>query len=269
MNDVFSDLLDEADDLAAVLEPLEPEDWEAPTPSPGWTVADQIAHLSFVVDLAALAGRRDPAFDQARAAAGQDFQAAADRMLEAYRGEPDLLGRWRERHAAAVGVLAAVPAGELVPWLVNPMPAAVLAAAGLLETFAHGQDIRDALGVRAEYTDRVGHLAFFGTRTRDFGYLALGLEPPAEEFRFDLTGPSGVVWTFGPEDAEQRIRGLAVDFALLVSRRRHRDDLALTAEGEEADRWLGIAQAYRGPRGADRRAGQFNRPRRQPLAARS
>jgi hypothetical protein len=60
-----------------------------------------------------------------------------------------------------------------------------------------------------------------------------------------------------------------VDFALLVSRRRHRDDLALTAEGEEADRWLGIAQAYRGPRGADRRAGQFNRPRRQPLAARS
>jgi uncharacterized protein (TIGR03084 family) len=106
-------------------------------------------------------------------------------------------------------------------------------------------------------SDRIGHLAFFGTRTRDFGYLARDIEPPAEEFRFELTAPSGIVWAFGPEDAEQRISGPADDYCLLVTRRRHRDDLALTATGSQAERYLDIAQAYRGPAGEGRRPGQF------------
>jgi uncharacterized protein (TIGR03084 family) len=127
----------------------------------------------------------------------------------------------------------------------------------MMELFGHGQDIADALGVRREYTDRVGHLAWFGARTRDFGYLAHGLTPPQGEFRFELTGPSGVLWEFGPADAPDRVTGPAVDFALLVSRRRHREDLGLKATGAEADRWLDIAQAYRGPAGPGRRPGQF------------
>ena len=126
-----------------------------------------------------------------------------------------------------------------------------------LEVFAHGQDVFDALGVHREFTDRIGHVAFFGARTRDFGYLGHGLTPPAEEFRFELAAPSGAVWAFGPADATQQVAGPASDFCLLVSRRRHRDDLALRATGVEADRWLDIAQAYRGPGGEGRKPGQF------------
>jgi uncharacterized protein (TIGR03084 family) len=77
------------------------------------------------------------------------------------------------------------------------------------------------------------------------------------EFRFELTAPSGAQWPFGPEDATQRISGSAEDFCLLVTRRRHRDDLALTAIGQDAEHWLDIAQAYRGPAGEGRKAGQF------------
>ncbi|NUS07847.1 MAG: wyosine base formation domain-containing protein, partial [Nonomuraea sp.] len=95
--------------------------------------------------------------------------------------------------------------------------------------------------------------------TRDFGYLSRGLTPPAEEFRFEITGPSGEVYAYGPEDAAQRVSGPAEDFCLLVTRRRHRADVAVTATGAEADRWLDIAQAYRGPAGAGRRPGQFAR----------
>ena len=82
---------------------------------------------------------------------------------------------------------------------------------------------------------------------------------PMPPFRFDITAPSGAPWTFGPPEATQTIAGPAEDFCLLVTRRRHRDDLALTATGPDADRWLDIAQAYRGPAGPGRRPGQFAR----------
>jgi uncharacterized protein (TIGR03084 family) len=128
-----------------------------------------------------------------------------------------------------------------------------------MELFGHGQDIADTLGAVRTPTDRIGHVVWFGTHTRDFGYRAHGFEPPETRFRFEITAPSGALWSFGPEDSEQRVTGPAVDFCLLVTRRRHRDDVDVKAVGREADRWLGIAQSYPGPAGAGREPGQFRR----------
>jgi uncharacterized protein (TIGR03084 family) len=259
MQDVLSDLSTEAEELDAVVSGLTHEEWHMPTPAPGWTIAHQVAHLAFIAELALLAASDKETFEAAAASARQDFQGAVDAKLAEYLAAPvpEMLQRWRDQQAAAGRALAAVPAGGMVPWLVTPLPTGVLAAAGMMELFGHGQDIRDALGLQREASDRIGHLVFFGTRTRDFGYLARNIEPPAEEFRFELTAPSGIVWAFGPEDAEQKVSGPAEDFCLLITRRRHRDDLALTATGSEADRWLDIAQAYRGPAGEGRKPAQF------------
>jgi len=113
--------------------------------------------------------------------------------------------------------------------------------------------------VTRTFTDRIWHLAWFATLTWDFGYQARGIATPDTQFRFELTAPEGGTWEFGPADAEQRITGPAEDFCLLATRRRHRDDLAVTATGDIADAWLDIAQAYRGPAGEGRRPGQFDR----------
>jgi uncharacterized protein (TIGR03084 family) len=256
---VYTDLIADGDELDALVAGLGPERWSTPTPAPGWTIAHQVAHLAFVARLALLSAAEPESFLALAEKARTNFQGAVDAALAEYLADPpaEILARWRRDRAAAAEALAAVEPGATVPWLVTPLPPSVLAAAGMMELFGHGQDIADALGVRRAFTDRVGHLAWFGARTRDFGYLAHGLTPPKAEFRFELTGPSGVVWEFGPADAAERISGPAVDFALLVSRRRHRDDLALKAFGGEADRWLDIAQAYRGPAGPGRRPGQF------------
>jgi uncharacterized protein (TIGR03084 family) len=121
-----------------------------------------------------------------------------------------------------------------------------------METWAHALDVYDALGTSQEPTDRIRHIAHLGVRTRNYAFGVHGLEPPAEEFRVELTAPSGALWTWGPEDAAQSVTGSAYDFCLRVTQRRHRDDLDLVATGPDADRWLDIAQAFAGPAGVGR-----------------
>ena len=48
------------------------------------------------------------------------------------------------------------------------------------------------------------------------------------------------------------LSGPAFDFCLLVTQRRHRDNLAVTAAGPDTEQWLTITQAFAGPPGAGR-----------------
>ncbi|MEV0155460.1 TIGR03084 family metal-binding protein [Micromonospora sp. NPDC050686] len=246
----------DVDDLVAG---LAPEQWSLPTPAPGWTIAHQIAHLAATFRVAGMAAAQPDAFNAMVARIAGDFNGNVEAALSEYLNDPPevLLERWRAERSTAEKAIAAVPPTQLVPWLVRPLPPGVLATAGFMELFGHGQDIADTLGVRRTPTDRIRHLVGFAVRCWDFGYQARDLPTPQTELRFELTAPSGQVWTFGPEDSPERITGPAWDFCLLAVRRRHRADLALRATGEIAEHWLDIAQAYRGPAGPGREPGQF------------
>ncbi len=256
---VLIDLAAEGDDLDLLVSGTELDRWQAPTPSPGWTVAHQIGHLAASDRFAALAVNDRDAFaaQLAALAGGLDETNDAAAAEAAVVPPGDLLAEWRAARADVLDALASVPPGERVPWIVTPMAPASLASTRLMELVGHGQDIRDALSVTWVPTDRILHLARLGVRTRDFAYRARGLEPPAQEFRVELTSPSGELWAFGAADAPQRVTGPAADFCLLVTRRRHRADLALRAEGDDADQWLDFAQAYAGPPSPGRAPGQF------------
>ncbi|CAL9446315.1 putative protein [Actinosynnema sp. ALI-1.44] len=257
--DVISDLTDDAAEFEGLITGVDEAAWQRATPAPGWTVADQVAHLAFIFRLAGTAASDPELFGQMAAKAAANFDGAVNAALAEYAGyTPDALrARWRAETDTAIKALAAVPADQVVPWLVRPLPPMVLASAGMMEMFAHGQDVADALGVVRERTDRLFWVAQFVSLTWDFAYQSRRLNPPAAPFRFEVTAPSGATWAFGPADAEQKITGPAADLCLLATRRRHRDDLALTATGPDADAWLDIAQAYRGPAGEGRKPGQF------------
>ena len=264
LRSVIADLTADADELDRLVADIDPQQWQLPTPAEGWTVKHQVGHLAFIFKIAGMAAGEPEAFGAMTTAVGTEpgrFDAAVNGALEDYVNDPIevLLNRWREAKTTAVKALAAVPADQIVPWLVNPLPPAVLGCAGMMELFAHGQDIADALGVTRAATDRLGNIVGFSVRTWDFGYQTRNLTPPTRPFRFEITAPSGALWTFGPEDAVDRVAGPALDFCLLTTRRRHRDDLAITAEGSEANAWLDIAQCYRGPAGPGRQPGQFAR----------
>ncbi len=168
----------------------------------------------------------------------------------------DLLQRWREARPTLAEALRAVPAGEKLPWFGPPMSPTSMATARFMETWAHALDVADALGAVLVPTDRIRHVAHLGVRTRGFAFASHGLEAPAGEVRVELVAPSGETWTWGPEDAAERVTGSAYDFCLRVTQRRHRDDLDLHAVGPGADRWLDVAQAFAGPPGAGREPGR-------------
>ncbi|MFD0204613.1 MULTISPECIES: TIGR03084 family metal-binding protein [Saccharothrix] len=244
---MISELLDDLraesqvlDDLVATL-----PDWTVPTPAEGWTIAHQISHLRWTDRVATLAARDPEAFTEALT------RATAD-MVDEGAQEPITLDEWRAARAELAEALAALPPGVKMPWFGPPMSAASMATARLMETWAHGQDVADALGVTREPTHRLKHVAHIAVRTFGWSFLVNGLPVPQVPVRVELVAPDGGRWEWGPEDAENRITGPALDFCLLATQRRHRDDLAVTAVGEAAVAWLPIAQAFAGPPGTGR-----------------
>ncbi|MFD5515887.1 TIGR03084 family metal-binding protein [Streptomyces sp. NPDC127066] len=251
---VFDDLRDESEELDRLVAELSPERWALPTPAPHWTVAHQIAHLAWTDHSALLSVTDAEAFhgpvEKALAAPTTFVDDGADDGARLPSAE--LLARWRAGRAALDRALREAVPGTRFPWYGPPMSGASMATGRLMETWAHGQDVADALGVVRAPTDRLRHVVRIGVRTRDFAFAARGLAAPAEEFRVEILAPSGDTWTYGPEDAPQRVTGTALDFCLLVTQRAHRADVDVRAEGPDADRWLGIAQAFAGPPGDGR-----------------
>ena len=254
---VLADLTAECDDLDALVADLPAADWARPTPSAGWTIAHQIAHLAWTDDAAYLAVADPAGFQAELEKAIANIDTFVDDGAEEGAKQPpaELLARWRAGRAKLADALIAVPDGTKLSWFGPPMSAASMATARLMETWAHAQDVADALGADRHYGTRVRNVAHIGVRTRDYAFMINGKQAPADPFRVELVAPDGELWTWGPEDAAQRVTGPAVDFALRVTQRRHRDDLALVATGPDADLWLDIAQAFAGPPGSGREPG--------------
>jgi uncharacterized protein (TIGR03084 family) len=251
---VLADLTAEGDVVQALVAPLPPEQWATATPASGWTIADQIAHLAWTDRVAHFAVSQSAGFDDVLAQIAADPDGYVDRAAHETATCPpsDLLAIWNDGRRRLAAALAALPGGTRLPWFGPPMSPTSMATARLMETWAHGLDVAEALGAPMSVTDRLRHVAHLGVRTRDFAFGVRGRTPPAEEFRIELTSPGGQPWAWGPADAEQRVTGPALDFCLLVAQRRHRADLGLVAIGPDADAWLDIAQAFAGRPGAGR-----------------
>ncbi|MEV7330654.1 TIGR03084 family metal-binding protein [Micromonospora sp. NPDC093244] len=258
LTDLLTDLADESAGLDSLVAPLPATDWAWPTPAAGWSIGHQIAHLAWT-DHVALLAATDPEAFYATVTSAPDVTRMVDVGAEEFLAPPaELLARWRAGRAALVDALAAVPAGTKLPWYGTRMSPTSMATARLMETWAHGEDVADTLGVVRPATDRLRHVAHLGVRTLGHGFAAHGREAPTTPVRVELIAPDGDTWTWGPVDAADRVSGPARDFCLLVTQRRHRADLALLATGPVADEWLDVAQAFAGPPGDGREPNSAN-----------
>jgi len=245
---LLADLRHESDRLAEHLDGLAHEQWGLATPAEGWSIHDQVSHLAFFDDAARLALTQPQEFRalaERLMADGMDFPdriAAQHRVLA-----PDALLAWFV--AARRDLLAAFcdedPRRRL-PWFGPDMSVASSATARLMETWAHGHDIYEALGVQHPPSPGLRSVAHLGVTTFDFSHTLHSLEVPDEPVRVELRSPDGQSWVWGPADAVNRVTGPALDFVLATTQRRHWTQTALVTTGRVASRWLDIAQAFAG-----------------------
>jgi uncharacterized protein (TIGR03084 family) len=251
---MVADLRAESDDLDAIVADLPADRWDDATPAPGWTIAHQIAHLLWTDRVALTAVTDEAGFAAVLAEAAKDPTGFVDAGAEELALLPPerLLVDWRRTRTSLHDELLTVADGRKLPWFGPPMSAPSMATARLMETWAHGLDVADALGVKRPATARLRSIAYIGVRTRDFAFTVHGLNPPVEPFHVELRAPDGSTWSWGPDDAVQRVTGSAEDFCMLVTQRRPRSTLDVNTVGDDAAKWLTIAQAFAGPPGAGR-----------------
>lgn len=252
---LLEDLEAEGQALDDLVADLDADGWRAETPAEPWTVADTIGHLLWTDRISVVAATEPERFHDHLATHYSDLGDDPITELAQQAGSvphDQLLGEWRALRGVLHDALLAVPDGTKLPWFGPPMSPASMATARLMETWAHGQDVADALGVQRTPTSRLRHVAHLAVRTRGFAYRMHDREPPEAEVRVELTAPDGSTWAHGPEGAEQTVTGSALDFCLLAVQRIHRDDTDLVATGPDADGWLDVIQAFAGPPGDKR-----------------
>jgi uncharacterized protein (TIGR03084 family) len=258
MRELADDLAAETSVLRDMVAPLDEAGWCTPTPAVGWTIGDQVSHLAFFDD-AAIASATDPErFASEMQRAFTVGELTPDTVAERYRSltGAELLAWFDASRRRLIKIFAELDPAMRLPWFGLPMSAASALTARIMETWAHGQDVADALGQARAVTGRLRHIAHIGFRALPYSFAANELEVPREPVRVELTAPDGEVWSWGPEHAANVVTGPALDFCLLVTQRRHRRDTAIRADGPVARQWLTIAQAFAGRPGPGRPAGQ-------------
>ena len=264
--ELLADLEDEFADLRSMVAPLSARapEWDRPTPAEGWAVRDQISHLAFFDDAGRMAMVAPDEFAQGAALAMEQAGDPMEAHLVMGRAMDgvELMAWWDTAHRGLAEAFAGADPAARVPWYGPPMGVLSFISARLMETWAHGQDVADTLGVDRRPTDRLRHVAHLGVRARPFSYLVRSREAPPGRIDVLLAAPSGEPWQWqigesadggaaddGPISV---VRGPALDFCLVVTQRRNLADTALVVEGDPAADWMSVAQAFAGPPGPGR-----------------
>lgn len=258
MDAICDDLVAEHQSLDALVAILDEHGWSQPTPAAGWSIRDQISHLWFFDQRAAMALSDPDEFaadtELLIAAGGTAASVAPGRSMTGAQ----MLEQWRADRTSLLTLARTVDPSARIPWYGPAMGARSFITARLMETWAHGQDVVDALGATRVPTGRLRHVAHIGVRARPFSYLINGKALPEVPVYVALTAPDGSLWEWdGP--AADSVRGNAIDFCLVVTQRRHLSDTSLQVEGVAATEWMSIAQAFAGEPGNGRVPGQFGK----------
>jgi uncharacterized protein (TIGR03084 family) len=250
VEELCRDLTEEHDALHSLLVDLREEDWVKPTPAAGWDVRDSLSHLCYFDETAALAASDPEMFEIHKRQLHEEFRArnTPDIALGRSIAHPrELLDRWQCGRRAYIEAILKVAPKSRVPWYRLPMSAASLTTARIMEAWAHGTDIRDALGAPTVPTSRLRHVCHIGYLARAYTFVAHEIDDPGDAVRLSVRAPDGVDWLWGPENASNRIAGDAIEVAMIFTQRRHYSRTSVQATGSVATQWLGIAQAFAGP----------------------
>jgi uncharacterized protein (TIGR03084 family) len=246
MEEAVAELEAEQLGIEEILRSLSPEQWSAPTPAEPWDVRDQVTHLADFDEVAidtATGGPRQINDEAVRIGFDEYTEWARRKGLE--KSPAEMLDWYADNGARLRAMFRAKPdPKERVPWGLG-MSVRTLVTARLMEHWAHGLDIRAALGIAPNASPRLRSVAFLVYSAMAYAFqVAKVTPPPGRTLRVELSY-EGSTWEFGPADADDLITGEALEYCMVgVQRLRHTEAATLVAKGPLAEMALEHARAY-------------------------
>ena len=244
------DFAEEVQVLAALLQALDGAAWSEPTQFKQWTPDQILRHLHCWNEAADWAVHAPPAF-QARLEAGRAHARRGLSMRDFEKvvvncNGAALLERWATFALGMAHRWQLLDPRQRVKWAGPTMSVRSSLTARQMETWAHGQAIFDMRGRDRPESARLLNIVVLGVNTFGWSHQVRGWDTPAHLPHLVLTGPMGEMWTFGEVGVSGVVRGLATDFAQVVTQTRHLLDTTLQVDGEVARRWMLNAQCFAG-----------------------
>lgn len=242
--------------LADLLADLPEARFHEPTQFKGWTIDHVLGHLHLFNAAAEASLDGAEAFAAFIAPVLRDMQAGKSILdcqfswLGGVSGRA-LLAAWQQGAEACADAFAAADPKQRLKWIGPDMSALSSVTARQMETWAHGQEVFDHLGVVRRDCDRVRNVAHLGVATFGWSFRNRGLPIPEPAPHVRLIAPSGAVWEWNAPaegaEAASAVSGTAVEFAQVTTQVRNLADTDLKITGEAAAAWMRIAQCFAGP----------------------
>ncbi|MEP2717342.1 TIGR03084 family metal-binding protein [Pseudophaeobacter sp.] len=242
----------ESQALAAALEDLPEADLHRETLFKSWTIDHVLGHLHLFNVAAETSLQGEAAFGAFIGPIVKDMQSGKSILACQFPWLDGLSGRalfeaWRAGAESCADAFAKADPKARVKWVGPDMSALSSITARQMETWAHGQEVFDLLGLERVEQDRIRNIAHLGVST--YGWTFMNRKEPVPEPApfVELTGPSGAIWSWNDPQEDNAVRGSAVEFAQVVTQVRNIADTGLESKGETAARWMEIAQCFAGP----------------------
>ncbi len=237
-------------DLDALLSGLADAEFERTTGFKGWSVDEILRHLH-VWNRAALLSLKDAAgfkvfMQDVTASRGLNFREFEKEQAGGLSGQA-LLGEWRSFYPELSDAFAAADPKARLPWAGPSMSARSSITARLMETWSHAQAIYDELGKERPPSNALANIVVLGMNTYGWTFANRKLEAPEPRPQLALTMATGEVQTFGDDTDGELIEGSAQEFCQVVTQCRNIADTSLKVTGENATRWMAMAQCFAGP----------------------
>lgn len=235
--------------LYALLSAADPIGFDTPTQFKDWTINSVLQHLYFWNQMAGL-----QLTDEDELSRRLNGVLTSKGGMRAYESEHfkglsgrELLEQWHADVNQTADLFANADPKARLKWAGPEMSARSSITARLMETWAHGQEAYDHLGVERQNEDRIQNIVVLGVNTFGWTYMTRKESPPGPIPFLELTAPSGAIWTYGEESSTDRISGPAEEFCQVVTQTRNIADTQLLVTGPVATDWMSKAQCFAGP----------------------
>ena len=96
-------------------------------------------------------------------------------------------------------------------------------------------------------SERLKNISTIGVKTFNWTFVNRALKPPIPQPKVELLSPNGTTWVWNHETEGELVSGSAIEFCQVVTQVRNIKDTNLQISGDNASKWMEIAQCFAGP----------------------